>query len=123
MIYGVGTDIVKIKRIRDATERWGRKFLQRIMTDREIDYCYDKSDPYPSLAARFAAREALIKALGWEVPFAMTDAEVVNNARGKPGLKTGGRLAGILQEASIARSHLSLSHEKEFAVAVVILEQ
>jgi len=64
MIYGIGTDIVEIKRVRDAVERWGKRFLKKIFTENEISYCYKKKDPFLHLAVRFAEKEALIKAIG-----------------------------------------------------------
>jgi len=64
MIYGVGIDIVAVKRLRDAHEKWGMRFFERIYTRKEIDYCFSKKDPFPSLAVRFAAKEAVIKAIG-----------------------------------------------------------
>ena len=64
MIYGIGIDIVKIQRMKEASEKWGREFFEKILTDNEISYCYQRSDPYTSLAVRFAAKEALVKAVG-----------------------------------------------------------
>lgn len=122
MIYGIGIDIVKIQRMKDACEKWGRKFFEKILTDNEISYCYKKSDPYPSLAVRFAAKEALIKATGWETAFNFKDIEVVNNEKGRPSIQVKGRLEDFFKDKAITRCHLSLSHEKEYGVAYVILE-
>ena len=63
MISGLGIDSVQVDRIKKASKRWGKSFLRRLFTDRELDYCFRHKNPYPSLAARFAAKEALIKAL------------------------------------------------------------
>jgi holo-[acyl-carrier protein] synthase len=122
MIYGVGIDLVKIDRVREVVERWGRKFLGRVFTEGEISYCYEKKDPYLSLAVRFAAKEALIKALGPDSPVSMKDIEVVNYESGKPSLKVSGRLASLFKERKIFNAHLSLSHEKEYGVACVVVE-
>ena len=122
MIYGIGIDIVSIQRIKEASDRWGRKFFEKILTDHEISYCHERQNPYPSLAVRFAAKEALVKALGWEISFSLKDAEVVNNEKGRPSLKVQGKLADLFSERSIKSSHVSLSHEREFGVACVILE-
>lgn len=122
MIYGIGIDIVNIRRIKEASDRWGRRFFEKFLTDQEISYCHKRRDPYPSLAVRFAAKEALIKALGSEISFSLKDAEVVNNDRGMPSLHVTGALAGFFRERSIKSSHLSLSHEREFGVACVVLE-
>ena len=123
MIYGIGIDIVKINRVRDVVEKWGQRFLERVFTESEISYCYGKKEPYPSLAVRFAAKEALIKALGSAVSVSLTDIEVVNVEIGKPFLKVNGRLEDFFKEKLIKRVHLSLSHEHEYGVACVVLEQ
>ena len=123
MIYGTGIDIVKIARIKEISEKWGEKFLRRVFTDNEISYCYQKRNPYGSLAVRFAAKEALIKAIGSEIPVSFTDIEVINNSAGKPALKAGGRLEAFFKSRSIKKIHLSLSHEDEYGIAYVVLEQ
>lgn len=123
MIYGVGIDLVKIERMKQVVERWGQKFLERVFTKEEISYCYEKKNPYLSLAVRFAAKEALIKAIGSAIPVSYTDIEVINVEAGKPLLKVNGRLEIFFKEKSIKRTHLSLSHEYEYGVACVVLEQ
>lgn len=123
MIYGIGIDLVKIERMKEVVEKWGQRFLDRVFTKEEISYCYDKKDPYLSLAARFAAKEALVKAIGSAGPVSLTDIEVVNIDTGKPFIKINGKLKDFFKEKSIKRAHLSLSHEHEYGVACVILEQ
>ena len=123
MIYGIGIDLVKIERMREAADKWGRKFLERIFTEMEIKYCYERKEPYLSLAVRFAAKEALIKAIGSEVFVPLTDIEIMNFENGKPLIKAKGKLEEFFMEKSIKHCHLSLSHEKEFGIACVILEQ
>lgn len=122
MIYGIGIDIVKIERIKNAVEKWGGSFIEKILTAKEISYCYEKKDPYPSLAVRFAVKEALIKAIGAEVSVKMKDIEVLNDTKGRPSIKVSNQLEAFFEEKKIARCHLSLSHEKEFGVASVVLE-
>jgi holo-[acyl-carrier protein] synthase len=122
MIYGVGIDLVKIERMREVVEKWGRRFLERVFTESEISYCYEKKNPYLSLAVRFAAKEALIKAIGSTRPVSLTDIEVINIESGKPFLKVNGRLKDFLKERSIKKVHLSLSHEHEYGVACIVLE-
>jgi holo-[acyl-carrier protein] synthase len=122
MIYGIGTDIVKIDRIRNATEKWGRRFLEKILTDNEISYCYSRKDPFPSLSVRFAAKEAVIKAIGSEIQVNMKEAEIESSEAGRPLLRVYGRLEAFFKEKDIRTSHLSLSHEKEFGIAIVVLE-
>lgn len=123
MIYGVGIDLVKIERMKAVVERWGQRFLERVFTAGEISYCYEKKNPYLSLAVRFAAKEALIKAIGSEVPISLTDIEVINLGTGKPFLKINGRSEDFFKEKLIRNAHLSLSHEHEYGVACVVLEQ
>ena len=122
MIYGIGTDIIKIERIKNAAEKWGDNFVKKILTEREMSYCYGKSDPHPSLAVRFAAKEALIKAIGGEVPVNMKDIEILNDTKGRPLLTVSNKLKSFFEEKKIVACHLSLSHEKEFGVASVVLE-
>lgn len=123
MIYGIGVDIVSINRMRTAVSRWGDKFLRRIFTAGEIEYCYNKKDPCPSLSVRFAAKEALIKAISSELPVSLTDIEIVTSPEGKPFLKVKGNLETFFSDRSIIRAHLTLSHEREYGVACVVLEE
>jgi holo-[acyl-carrier protein] synthase len=123
MIYGIGIDIVKIERMREVIEKWGDKFLERVFTENEIVYCYKKRTPYLSLSVRFAAKEALIKAIGSEVPVSLTNIEVINTGTGKPVLKINNNLQDFFTSKQIKTAHLSLSHEHDYGVACVILEQ
>jgi holo-[acyl-carrier protein] synthase len=122
MIYGIGIDLVKIERMKETVDKWGRKFLEKIFTENEVAYCYEKKEPYLSFAVRFAAKEALIKAIGSEVFIPLTDIEVMNFENGKPVIKAKGALEAFFKEKSIKHCHLSLSHEKEFGIACVVLE-
>ena len=122
MIYGIGIDIVKIQRMRDAHKKWGRKFFEKFLTGNEIAYCYEKKEPYPSISVRFAAKEAIIKAIGSEVYVNMKDIEILNSKNGRPLIKVSGRLEKFFDEKAIRNCHLSLSHEKEYGVACVVLE-
>lgn len=122
MIHGVGVDIVRVERMREAVGRWGDRFLRRVFTGNEIAYCYEKKDPFPSLAVRFAAKEALIKAIGSRMS-AFTDIEILNDPHGKPFVKPSGKLAGFFKENSLRPPHVSLSHEREYGIAFVALER
>lgn len=122
MIYGIGIDLVKIQRLKEVVEKWDRRFLDKVYTETEIAYSYEKKDPYLSLAVRFAAKEALIKAIGSMMPVSPKDIEVVNLTGGKPSLKVSGRLKEFFEEKGIRNAHLSLSHEKEYGIACVIVE-
>ena len=123
MIYGIGIDIVKIDRMQEADEKWGRKFFEKFLTTDEIEYCFEKKVPYLSVAVRFAAKEALIKAIGSEISVNMKDIEVILNEKGRPSIKVKGNLESFFKENTITKCHLSLSHEREFGVACVVLEK
>ncbi|MEW6068606.1 MAG: holo-ACP synthase [Nitrospirota bacterium] len=122
MIYGVGIDLVKIERMKEVVNKWGQRFLEKVFTQGEISYCYEKKNPYLSLAVRFAAKEALVKAIGSAIPVSLTEIEVVNIDSGRPFLKVNGKLENFFKEKSIKAIHLSLSHEHEYGVACVVLE-
>lgn len=121
MIYGIGTDIVEISRIRDAVEKWGERFFKKIFTDSELSYCHKKKDPFPHLAVRFAAKEALIKALSnTEDRVNVKDIEVLNHPSGKPFIKI---LNSKLLTLNPFIIHLTLTHERSYAIATVVLER
>lgn len=123
MIYGIGIDIVKIERIKIAVTRWDRKFLDRIFTENEILYAYKKKDPFLSLSVRFAAKEALIKAVGSSVAVSLKEIEVLNHEGGRPFISITGRLKSFFDDNLIRFTHLSLSHEQDYGVACVVLEK
>ena len=121
MICGIGTDIVEIRRIREAVGRWGDHFLNRVFSQAEIAYCFSRSDPALHLAARFAVKEAAIKALGANVQkhYSMADIEVLNEPSGRPtiNIRTEDR------DNSDIKLHVSISHERSYALATVIAEK
>ena len=123
MIYGIGIDIVRVERMRQVVDKWGDRFLKRVFTSGEISYCMGKSNPYLSLAVRFAAKEAMIKAIGSVIPVAFNDIEVMRINTGKPVLKVSGNLETFFRENRIRTAHVSLSHEHDYGVACVVLEQ
>ncbi len=122
MIYGLGIDLVKIERMRAVSDKWGKKFFKRVFTEKELAYCYERKEPYLSLSVRFAAKEALIKAIGSEIFIPLTDIEVMNFENGRPSINVQGKLEEFFRKKSIKHCHLSLSHEKEFGIAFVVLE-
>lgn len=124
MIIGTGLDLVELDRFRVFHERWQRRGLDRLFTAGELDDCLDRADALPSLAARFAAKEAFFKALGtgYGRGGAWTDVEVVRDDLGAPSLRLHGRAAACAAERHVSRSHLTLTHTHRSAGAVVILE-
>ena len=125
MIYGIGIDLVKIKRIDDAHRRWGKRFHNKAFTAGEIQYCLKKKEPAASFAARFAAKEALVKALGIGLRRGvhLRDVEVQRGGLGKPVLKLHGRAEEICAREGITGIFLSLTHDQDFSGAVVVLEK
>lgn len=121
MLKGIGLDIVDVSRIKKAAEKWEKSFLQKVFTQAELKYCLEKKSSYQSLAARFAAKEAAVKALG--VGFqgvSWQDMEVTNDDLGKPSLVLRGKALEIAERQGVSQIYLTLSHCKEYAVAQVI---
>jgi holo-[acyl-carrier protein] synthase len=123
MIFGIGIDLIRVERMREAVDRWGEKFLHRVFTDKEIARCYNARDPHLSFAVRFAAKEALIKAIGTTAGASFKDVEVLNDELGKPYITVTGKIKVFFEIKNIRKAHLSLSHEKEYGVASVVLEK
>src|SRR5262245_64081506 len=127
MIVSVGVDMVEVERIRRALEdsRIGRRFRDRVFTEKEIHYCEKKRrGKYESYAARFAAKEAVMKALGrgWGSKVAWLDIEVVNAPGGAPRVHLHHNSAKLARELGIERFALSLTHTEEHAMAFVIAQ-
>ncbi len=120
--FEIGTDIVSVRRMQEAIERQGKRFLNRIFTSGEQNYCEGKRNKYENYAARFAAKEALIKAKGGgKGRFAFRQIEVKRGMNGKPYLyfsETARRALAIKPKAEFL---LTMAHEREFAVATVVM--
>lgn len=126
MIVGMGTDIVEIGRIRAGLDRFGRRYAARILSPAELALLAP-GDGLPAasrLAGRFAAKEAAVKALGtgFSNGICLHDVEILADALGKPRLVFAARAEARRQELGARRSHISISHERQYAVAMVILE-
>jgi holo-[acyl-carrier protein] synthase len=124
MIVGTGIDIVEVPRIAQAIARFGDRFLHRIFTPGEIRYCDSKQNRAERYAARFAAKEAGLKAIGtgWRLGVAWKELEVRREPGGRPTLVFSGRAAEFATALGAKRACLSLSHTGEHAIAQVILE-
>jgi holo-[acyl-carrier protein] synthase len=125
MIAGIGIDIVEISRIERAIGEYGDRFVNRVFTKREIDYCERFAIKAERYAARFAAKEAARKALGGATPvvaLSWHDVEIISSTEGAPQLQFHGRAAEIAAKLGVIRSHISLSHAQDHAVAFVVLE-
>ena len=116
-----GNDIIEIERVKESIEKLGEKFLERVYTKKEIEYCESKKkQKYQHYAARFAAKEALFKAISWKLEdkyeICWKDIEVLNNNQGRPELK----LIGV-DLKNIENIDISISHCKNYAVANVVV--
>lgn len=123
MVKGIGTDIVSIERIKGSIAKFKEKFQNKIFTRDEWNYCWNKKNPYPSLAARFAAKEAVLKALGTgKGKIKWLDIEIKLGPKGKPNINLSGLAAETARSQYISNFNLSLSHCSEYAVAFVVAE-
>jgi holo-[acyl-carrier protein] synthase len=124
MILGTGLDIAEVSRIRESIERFGDRFLRRVFTEGEIRYCEQKTSRFESYAARFAAKEAGMKALGtgWSRGVRWCDIEVVRQKGQRPTIQFHGKAAVIAARLGTKNIVLSVTHTSEQALAHVILE-
>ena len=125
MIIGTGVDVVEIARIRGVLERLKDRFILRVFTAAEQQFCAQHRDPVPHYAVRFAAKEALFKAIGtgWAKGVTWLDAEVLRERQEAPVLKLHGEAQRLSELMGTCKTHISLSHSNQWAVAVVILEK
>ncbi len=124
MIVGTGIDIAEVPRIQQSIERFGDRFLLRIYTEGEMRYCDGKANRAERYAARFAAKEAAMKALGtgWNHGVRWRDCEVVRLPGGRPTIKFHGKAAEFAAKLGVKNTALSISHTVDQAIAQVILE-
>lgn len=125
MIYGIGVDLVNIERIEKVVNRWGDRFIDRVFTAEEKEFCYNRALPASAFALRFAAKEAFSKALGLGMRRGIMwrDIEVFHFPGGKPYLRLRGRSHEICRKEKITGLHLSLSDEGKYGIAMVVLEK
>ena len=123
MILGLGTDIVEIFRMKDAIEKWGDNFLTKIFTKKEMKYANSRRFAHQHFAARFAAKEAVIKAFGAprKYPVQWTDIEVLNDSEGKPVIEFHDSALRLKKKNRVNDVVVSIAHSKNYAVANVIL--
>lgn len=114
-IVGIGTDIIEIERIAKVMEK-NNRFASRIFTKAELDYCRDKKNCYPHFAARFAAKEAVGKAIGR--PLSWQDVEIINNDEGKPAVRLSGEAKLAAERCRVL---ITMSHSRDYATAVAVL--
>ena len=124
-VLGVGCDLVEVSRIRESHQRHGQPFLDKVYSQDEQTYCLQQPDPYPSLAARFAAKEAVAKAfstgigehLGWK------SATIAHGERREPLVKLHGKASDLLQDLGGRTVRISLSHTGATAMAIVLITE
>ena len=123
MIVGTGIDIVEVFRMRDAISKWGDNFLTKVFTDKEIKYSNSKRFAPQHFAARFAAKEAVVKAFGVarKYPLNWTDIEIFNDSEGKPVISFSNDALKLKKLKNVSEVIVSMSHSKNYAVANVIL--
>ncbi|MCF8061510.1 MAG: holo-ACP synthase [Deltaproteobacteria bacterium] len=124
MIYGIGVDLVHVPRMEDVLDRWGDRFLDRVYTPAERALCLSRARPASAFALRFAAKEAFSKAigLGMRQGVRWRDIEIFHHAGGRPGMRVCGKCRDICCDRGITSMHVSLSDERDYATAMVVLE-
>ncbi len=123
MIIGSGVDIVEVPRVRQAIDKWGDNFLKKVFTDEEIKYSNRRRHSYQHFAARFAAKEACLKAFGIPRGYVVrwTDIEVLNNSHGRPKVRFHSEAKRLVSHAGVESVIISMSHSKDYAIANAIL--
>jgi len=123
MIFGTGVDIVEVYRMKDAINKWGDNFLTKIFTPKEIRYSNSRRFSFQHFAARFAAKEAVVKAFGEprRHPIKWTDVEVLNDREGKPVIEFHDDALRLKKKKKVSDVVVSMSHSKNYAIANAIL--
>ncbi|MBX3279113.1 MAG: holo-ACP synthase [Acidobacteria bacterium] len=126
MVVGIGVDIIEISRLSHALDEHGERLRKRVFTEGEIAYCLADGRANERFAARFAAKEAARKALGAATPIetlGWREVEIISSREGAPHIEFHGRASNIVRSLGITRAHLSMSHGRDHAVAMVVLER
>lgn len=123
MVLGSGVDIIEVERVKQAVKKWGDSFLKKVFTDKEINYSKKRRFAYQHLAARFATKEAVLKAFGggWTRTLPWKDVEIINDKNGKPDIRLYREAKKIYDKKHIEKIVVSMSHTKDYAVANAIL--
>lgn len=125
MIYGIGIDLVENARMEKMLQKWGEKFLSRVFSAGEIAYCGRHGQSSLHYGARFAAKESFLKAIGTGLGrgVKLLEIEVVSEESGKPSIRLSGGAREFLEKAGIEKIYLSMTHTKNYASAMVLLEK
>jgi len=121
MVIGIGIDIIEIDRIKESVDNYGDQFLSKIYTEDELKYCLSKQNKYQHLAARFAAKEAIYKAISsnWDSELSWQDMEIINAPNGMPEVKFRGNLEKFLSTEK--KLKISMSHSRDYVACVAIV--
>jgi len=124
VIIGTGIDIVSVRRIKETEAKWGQRFLNRVFTEGELTYSFNHKSPHIHLAARFASKESVMKALGTGHSRGVTwkGIEIVNKESGKPEVMLHGKTRALAEAMGVRTIHVSIAHDDGYAIAQVILE-
>ncbi len=122
MIDGLGVDLVKIERIKHIIDKWDKKFTAKLFTDNEIQYCSKHKNQYLRFASTFAAKEALIKAHG-RGNLKFKEIEILREVTGKPQVNLHGNAQKLINDKHITTINVTITHDGEYTVAVVVLEK
>ena len=124
MIFGIGTDIVEVDRIREFCNKFGEKFLNRILLPTEQEYCLNYTDPAPYIAVRFAAKEAIAKAFGFGIgeKLGWHDMEIIREETGKPNVQLHNKAHLLMDKIGSEKIQITLSHTNKHATATAIIE-
>ena len=125
MIIGTGIDIVEIDRIKRSIIKYSDRFKNKVFTQKEIDYCHSQADPAKHFAARFSVKEAVLKCFGTGMTGGILwkDVEVENKKSGQPTLNLYGKGKELFNQLKIKHIHISITHDKSYAVAHAIAEK
>ena len=125
MIYGIGIDLVENDRLTKIIAKWNSKFLDRVFSEGEINYCSRHAQAAMHYSARFAAKESFLKALGTGLGrgVKLREIEVVHDKNGKPDLMLRGEAKAQIEKRKIKKIYLSLTHTRNYATAIVLLEK
>ena len=125
MIFGTGIDIIEVDRIKHSITKYSDRFKNKVFTQKEIDYCHSQADPAKHFAARFSVKEAVLKCFGTGMTGGILwkDIEVDKKKSGQPTLNLYGKGKGLFNQLKLKHIHISITHDKSYAVAHAIAEK
>lgn len=124
MIKGIGVDLIRVERLEKAVNRSGERFLSRVYCREELQYCRGQKNPFPHLAVRFAAKEAVLKTLGtgWGLGLGWKEVLIYHDQEGRPQVNLTGKAQERAKKMGIADIQISLSHEGDYALAFAVAQ-